>query len=722
MRRQSTAAQRALWKKWVCSILLGAMLPGCTGAEKRLSYIGDKGEYDYLCEYNDSELKIQHSDTPSETLDEPLVAEDPRRLGDRSKDQVRDLSLSEAIHLALSNNRIVRTRGDFRTAGTQVFANADNIPSIYDPAIRNSGVLFGGQGVEAALAQFDPRFNTSMTWGNNNAYQNNFFLAGGLTDGTILSQDSAQFQSSLTKTFAYGANVALNHNMNYLWTNQYSQLFPSAYTGNLALTYTQPLWAGAGTEFTRIAGAINPAFSGITGVSQGVVISRINADISLVDFEVSVRNMLRDVEDTYWDLYLAYRAYDAAVQARDSFLESWRFASKYQLGGRFSELDEQQSREAYYDGRQRAENTLQEIYNLETQLRRLCGLPSADGQILRPSDDPSISKFDPDWNISLAEALTRREELRKQKWNIKSLELQLTAAESLTNPQLNFVSGYQLNGFGDNLWGANGTPGTPGYNLQSAYRTMFEGNTTGWQAGLQFSVPLGFRSALSQVRNYELRVAKAREVLALQEKEISHELTKTFQDLAWRYQTAQTAYNRWQTAEAQIAGRESRYRLGVPNVETSVLLDQFLQTRRRAAEAEVAFYTAVIEYNKALTDLNYRKGTLLEINNVKLAEGPWNEEAQRDAIRRAWARTFAFDAPDADPVHTEPEAFSYDAPAGGLDFIGGRSAQGLTPVTPDGLPPQPQPDNVRSKSGPLKMQGLPNGTNEPLPALPAEPQ
>ncbi|MFN8854240.1 MAG: TolC family protein, partial [Planctomycetaceae bacterium] len=280
--------------------------------------------------------------------------------------------------------------------------------------------------------------------------------------------------------------------------------------------------------------------------------------------------------------------------------------------------------------------------------------------------------------------------------------------------------GYQLNGFGNNLWGSNGPPGTTGANLQSAYRTMFEGDTTGWQAGLQFSVPLGFRSALSQVRNYELRVAKAREVLAIQEKEISHELTKTFQDLAWRYQTAQTAYNRWQTAEAQIAGRESRYRLGVPNVETSVLLDQFLQTRRRAAEAEVAFYTAVIEYNKALTDLHYRKGTLLEMNNVKLAEGPWSEEAQRDAIRRAWARTFAFDAPEGDPVHHEPEAFANDLPAAGIDFVGGKSAPGMLVPAADGLPPQP--DNIRSKSGPLRMPGIPAGTLEPLPALPAEPR
>ena len=707
---QRTASARALWRKGLCLLLVGGLLPGCTGVDRSLTYFGDKGEYDYVAEYEDRELHLQHSDIPSETLEQPLVAQEPHRLGDRSKDEIRDLSLAEALHLALQNNRIIRTRGDFR-AGAQVYTAADNVPSIYDPAIRDSGVLFGGQGVEAALASFDPRFNTSLVWSNNNAYQNNSFLGGGVGDGSVLSQDAAQFQSQLTKTFAYGANLSLNHNWNYSWTNQTFQLFPSAYQGNLALQYTQPLWAGAGTEFTRIAGPLNPNLAGITGVSQGVVISRINTDITLVDFEVSVRNMLKDVEDNYWDLYLAYRSYDAACQARDSFLESWRFAAKYKLGGRFSELDEQQSREAYYDGRSRAENTLQEIYNLETTLRRLCGLPSGDGTILRPSDDPTISEFVPDWNLCLAEALTRREELRRQKWNIKSLELQLTAAESLTNPQLNFVSGYQLNGFGNNLFGANGAPGTPGANLQSAYRTMFEGDTTGWAAGFNFSVPLGFRSALSQVRNYELRLCKAREVLALQEREISYELTKTFQDLAWRYQTAQTAFNRWQTAEAQIAGRESRFRLGVPNVETSVLLDQFLTTRRRAADAEVAFYNSVIEYTKSLTDLHYRKGTLLEINNIQLAEGEWTAEAQKDAIRRAWARTFAFEASEHDPLETQPEAFANDMPVGGVDFLsapGSAAGAGGVPtghITPDGLPTIPLGPQIRSKSGPLSMPG-----------------
>src|SRR4029079_19057972 len=133
--------------------------------------------------------------------------------------------------------------------------------------------------------------------------------------------------------------------------------------------------------------------------------------------------------------------------------------------------------------------------------------------------------------------------------------------------------------------------------------------------GVQFNMPLGLRFALSQVRNYELRVAKAREVLSIQELEVTHELTTTFQNLAWRYQTAQTNFNRWQVAEAQVPGRENRYKTGVPGIDTSVLLQQWLQTRTDAATAEVTFYTSVIEYQKALTDLHYRKGSLLELNN-----------------------------------------------------------------------------------------------------------
>jgi acyl-coenzyme A synthetase/AMP-(fatty) acid ligase len=66
------------------------------------------------------------------------------------------------IHLALINNKILRVRGDYRTPGSQVMANGIGVPSTFDPAIQDSGVLFGGRGVEAALSQFDPIFNTQI--------------------------------------------------------------------------------------------------------------------------------------------------------------------------------------------------------------------------------------------------------------------------------------------------------------------------------------------------------------------------------------------------------------------------------------------------------------------------------------------------------------------------------------------------------------------------------
>lgn len=666
MSRSYAGWKRELWKKVVSLALAGAMFPGCTGSDKKLTYIG----HAELQDYEDQAIKIEQPCVEEPTPDAVAGSQAPHTLTDRSRDEVWDLSLSEVLHLALSNNRILRVRGDFRAASSSVYSNPDGIGSVYDPAIRDSGVLFGGKGVEAALSQFDTQFTTNMLWGSNSSFQNNAFLSGGLREGAVLNTDTGQFTTGLTKNLAYGANISLSHNWNYLWSDAQAQLFPSVYTGNVLLNYVQPLWAGAGAEFTRIAGPLNTGLQGVTGVNQGVVISRINTDLSVVDFELNVRNMLKDVEDTYWDLYLAYRTYDTVVTARNSFLESWRFAADNRGAGKFSDLDEATARETYFESRATTEDALQNLYGLETQLRRMCGLPSSDGRIIRPTDDPTLSEFVPDWHATLAEALTRREELRKQKWNIKSLELQLTAAESLTNPQLNFVSSYQLNGFGNNLFGDNLAPGAPGANLQSGYRTLFDGKQTGYTLGFQFNMPLGFRSALSQVRNIELRLMKARDVLATQELEIAHELTTSVQNLAWRYKTAQTNYTRWQVAEAIVPLREDRYRTGVPNIDTSVLQDQWQQARRRASQAEVAFYTSVIEYNKSLTDLNFRKGALLEIDNVHLSEGPWTPAAYKDALRRAWARSFAIDAFDFDPVHTEPEEFVSDGYVGSVELHG----------------------------------------------------
>ena len=642
-------------------MLLIALFPcGCSFSPfKKIRYLGTPEQEEVLT------AQFHEMDPPEPEIENPGSGHSlkPRTISDRSRDEIWDLSLAEAIHLALINNKIARTRNDFLSPGNQLLLSPDGVVSVYDPAIRDTGFLFGTRGVESAQSVFDPIFSTNATFGNNATTQNNSILSGGIPPGGVLNQDQSQVVTSLTKQMGYGAQFGLSNTVNYNDSNQPFQLFPSVYTGTMQATYNQPLLAGSGTDFNRISGPIGSSIQGVSGLNQGVVIARINTDISLMDFEIQVRNMIHDVEDLYWELYMAYQNYHSLVTSRNASLKLWqtvkaKFGEGLQGGGR---AEESQAREQYFEARARVEAALggpagrggeQGIYGLELQLRRMCGLTANDGKIIRPTDEPSVAAVVHNWDVSLATAFSQRQELRKQKWNIKSIELQLRAAKNLARPQLNFVSSYQMNGFGQHLFGdsvAVGSPQDP--NLTNYTRNLLQGNTTGWNVGLQFAVPLGLRNAHAQVRNTELRLIKAKTVLEAQEMEVNHEIAGTFQALDYWYRNMQTNYNRRQAAADNLEAAQNDY-----EAERKAL-DLVLQAQNRQTMADLAFYRSVIEYNKALSELQLRQGTLLEYNNIHLAERDWTPDAVLGANRLARARSFAFDAFRMDPVHHEPEAF-----------------------------------------------------------------
>ena len=106
------------------------------------------------------------------------------------------------------------------------------------------------------------------------------------------------------------------------------------------------------------------------------MIARINEDIALGAFELSALTLLRDTENTYWNLYLQYRLYHTAVVAHNSALRSWREAyAKLKAGGvtGFTPVDEATALDQLYNTRATAEQTLSNLYTNETDLRRLAG-------------------------------------------------------------------------------------------------------------------------------------------------------------------------------------------------------------------------------------------------------------------------------------------------------------------------------------------------------------
>ena len=636
---------RHLLRKLLTVPLLLA-LGGCLSGPRELTYLDDAD----LTHYRDIATRIVDLDEGEDTRDRQSaraeMAAEPRRLSRPGEQEIWDLSLQEVMKLGLQNSEIIRESGTFLSPNNRLLANPEFASSIFNPAIQETNVQFGQRGIEAATADFDTLFQSSMTWAGSRTVQRTANL--GFSAGDSLDEDSGRFRASLSKITGAGTQLSFSHNWDYSQNNQRFNLFPSSFYGtaqapSLGLQMRHPLLAGAGTEYTQIAGPRLGRFGGATsivGVNQGVVISRINSDITLSEFEVAIRNLVKDTEDLYWDLHLAYRVYHTQKVALDSAEQTWRMV---QGDPRRPAAEKAQSRDNYFEIKGRAEGARSDLYSAESRLRRLIGLPVNDGRIIRPSDEPITAEYTPDWKGSLVDALTRRIELRRQKWAIKSLQLQLTAAESLTRPQLDVVLGYNVNGFGDDLLGQSNRP------HRSAYRSLADGDFRSWEAGLQFNMPLGMRTAQAQVRNLELRLAKARKALDEQEVEISHELAAAFQALDRAWATARIGFNRRKAAAESVRAYQAEYENG----RTSA--DLLLRAQVSLAQAEIAYFSSLVDYNKAISELEYRKGRSLEHNNVRLAEGPWNDQAAyRDALRRAEARSHGS---RSKLIHAEPDPF-----------------------------------------------------------------
>ena len=593
------------------------------------------------------------------------VSYEPRSLARRVDDEPRDFTLQEAIQTALANNDVIESGGGAAKASLR---GPGGVTTVYDPGIQQSGVLFGrGRGVEAALADFDTTFSTSMLWGGSRGAAGNALGPG---------RDSGFFTSGLSKRFASGSTLTLDHNWSYLNTptgGVAPNAFPSAYGGNIGASYRHPLLAASGVEFTRIAGPVNRAFGAITGVSQGVLIARISADISLADFEAAVRNATVDVENAYWDLYLAYRTYDTAVIAHQSAFQTWRKSQdRFEIG--VADADEElQARDQLYQTKSSVQTSLNTLYKAETEVRRLSGLPMNDGTVLRPIDEPVEAQFIPEWRGSLTEGLTHRVELRRQKWTVKSLQLQLKAAKSLVRPRLDFVTSYDVNGFGDSLLSQSN-----GQNA-SGYGSLTHDHLESWTMGFEMSIPLGFRLARSQVRNLELQLTRDTAILASQERNIAHDIATAIQDVTSAYAAAQSNRKRLAAADQRVQKLKDKVFEGLATV------DLVLRAQSSLADAENAYYQQLVAYNKAIAALHLAKGTSLDNYGVHLAEGPWCAEAYCDALLQASARTHAKDAPKR---VTQPPEFVSPGPTGSVNLYAperpvANTETPLNPVTED---------------------------------------
>lgn len=490
------------------------------------------------------------------------------------------------------------------------------------------------------LADFDAQLTGGINWSKTNEPRNT--RPDNVLNPLVFRQDLVQWNAEVAKKSANGTQIFFRNVNTYtansnplaipdpLSPSGYDpasglQVLSSWYRAAFEAEVRQPLMRGRGAFINRMP----------------VVISRIGTDQTIANLEAQLQNFVTNVEIRYWDLYCAYRNLDAAKTGRDAALQTWRIVKdQFDEGADVNIQQVAQAGEQYFFFDSQVIDAYNSLLNAEGALRFLMGWAATDGRVLRPSDEPVMAPVEFDWCESLCEALTYRPELRQERWEIKKRELGLAYSKNGLLPELNATVLYRFLGLG-NKFGTSSTSdqfpageGSPLATSESgALNELYGGDFQELQLGLDFRLPVGFRRELSNVRNAQLKLAQELARLEDMELDISKELSESFRALAANQLIMQSSFNRWK--ETTIEERHFE-ELKDAGVET---LDVALDAQRRRSQAEIAFYTALCEYNKVIALIHRRKGSILPYCNVCFSEGPWPGKAYQDAEGHARRRS-----------------------------------------------------------------------------------
>lgn len=649
------------------TLLVLALVGGCTVGprvdQNRLSQsrlhggIVARGSAHEITSEPASVLTLHPGELNEESPDVVFV---PRILTEEDLAQAscRDLTLDEAVYLALTKSRVLRDLG-----GT-VLSNPERVATKFSPSLVESDPRIG---VEAALSEFDARWTTSGNFEKNDRAFNNIFFGGGTR---LFQQDLDVFQSQISKTAATGTQYTVRNFTDYNANNAPGNQFGSAWNSNVEMEFRHPLLQHGGVEFNRIAGPRSAP-----GVIAGVLVARVNSRMSQAEFETALRDYLSNVANAYWDLYFAYRDYDIKRETLremqlvvDLICERSATADREALAMEQLLRMEEEVQNALH-GRQ-LEGTRNNngapggsvrgtggIMVAERRLRLLIGLPIADGQLLRPADEPCDTEVCFDFQALVNQSMTARPELKRQRLQVERRQLDLRANRNFLMPQLDATGRYRWRGFGRDLAGDSGDYGQ----FNSAWTNLVAGNFQEWQLGVELDVPLGFRRAHAAVHHAELNLARERAILVEQERQVVHDLGSAIAEVDRAFKVCQTATKRNDQAHRLLDQIVNNQELLKRTLETQ---ERKLDALRRVADAESRYFLARTELEIAIKNVFFEVGTLPQFLsvatqasgsetapvNTRLVNDPWGAAAIRPSHIGGRADTLPSQASDPSPL------------------------------------------------------------------------
>lgn len=381
------------------------------------------------------------------------------------------------------------------------------------------------ESIEIAQASFDPVATAGTAWRRALAPE-----VSGLPANRAIN-DSWTNSLGVSQRFASGGTLSLNSSLGTGWVSPSGTSFTPDNNTSLGIEGRVPLLSGAGRT-------VNLA---------PIVQARQNLTKSQLNLRQAALDLLRDTEVAYWTLSASH----ALLALRESNLKSaeelLRQARARRQAGEATRQDELQAEAEVASQRVAIVNARESIANAEDNLRLLLSgmdvvetVPLAVSEL--PRTAPEAPNAFPLW-ISAVRSFDLDAQIRAIE--IEQARLDMEVADNADQPSLELVAGAAVLG--------------RDRHVDDAYAGMFNRSGYNLNAGLQLSIPLGFRESEARLRQARQRHDQARLRFASAQQQVMH--------------TARAAHRALGTARDRLAATEA----------TMVL-------RREAYSGEVAKY------------------------------------------------------------------------------------------------------------------------------------
>ena len=436
-------------------------------------------------------------------------------------------------------------------------------------------------GVDTELAQFDPAVLSGAQFGQSNQQAASTVQALGTNLSSVQATTfgapgTSPDQLQLQQRWKSGTQAAIGYHSGYNFNNPAGQflIVNPAWQSGLRLTVQQPLFQGARSR-------INQA---------GIRIAKIRYDQSNLEFKAEVNQILHEVQEAWWRLYLTRSNAENLTKIVEYAEQAWENERQQQALGLNSVADESQARDNLEATRAQFAAAIRDQTSAEQLLRQKLGMDPASTVRLAIDAVPLTAEFVPDLEQGIEQALTARPEVKAQKSQVQMTALEVERQRDSLLPNLNLLAGYGLTGLNNNFGGSVSDLSSAGY--------------TNWNLGVGFQQTLGQRAARGNLRRSELTHTRAKLAESARSDEVRYEVRESFDQVRSAYQVLDRQNSRLDAAKSRFQTHRRMYEMGQLDI------DRLMPSQDAYVMALRDQNTALVQYNLSINRWHYVTGQL----------------------------------------------------------------------------------------------------------------